>query len=205
MRPRLLLIRHAPTPATRAGMFPADEPLDEQALRDAAAGRSIIGSFDRALCSPSQRTRQTAEALGLSPAVDPDLAECDFGAWAGLSIEDVKGRYAGELDGWLADPSSAPHGGETLVDVAARVSRFLERATTLDGTTVAVTHGGVIRVAIVLARAQPLEMVWRVNVEPLSVTELRFARGRWRFVDRGSYTPAARVFARVLRRPAKSG
>jgi broad specificity phosphatase PhoE len=205
VKPRLLLIRHAPTTATRAGMFPADEPLDEQAVRDAAAGRSMIGSFDRALCSPSQRTRQSAEAFGLFPAIDPDLSECDFGAWAGLSFEDVKARYAGEIDAWLADPSSAPHGGETLDDVAARVSRFLRHVATLGGTTVAVTHGGVIRVAIVLARAQPLEMVWRVNVEPLSVTELRFARGRWRHVDHGSYTPAARVFARVLRRPAKSG
>jgi len=186
MKARLLLIRHAPTAATRAGMFPADEPLDEPAIRDAAAGRSIIGSFERALCSPSQRTRQTAEALGLSPAIDPDLSECDFGAWAGLSIEDVKARYAGQIDTWLADPSSAPHGGETLVDVGVRVSRFLARATTLEGTTVAVTHGGVIRVAIILARAQPLEMVWRVSVEPLSVTELRFARGRWRCVDVGT-------------------
>src|SRR5260221_3672429 len=156
MRPRLLLIRHAPTIATRAGMFPGDEPLDEQALLDASAARPRIGVFERALCSPSLRTRQTAEALGLSPAIDGDLSECDFGAWAGLSIEDVKARYEGEIDAWLADPSSAPHGGETLTDVAARITRFLQRATTLDGTTVAVTHGGVIRVAILHARAQAL-------------------------------------------------
>jgi len=205
MRPRLLLVRHAPTAATRAGMFPADEPLDEQAVIDAGAKRSSIDRLDRALCSPSLRTRQTAEALALSPTIDNDLAECDFGTWAGLSIDDVRARYAGQIDAWLAEPTSAPHGGETLSDVAARVERFLDRASTLEGTTVAVTHGGVIRVAIVLARAQPLEMVWRVSVEPLSVTELRFARGRWRFVDGRSYTPAARVFARVLRRPAKSG
>jgi broad specificity phosphatase PhoE len=205
MTRRLLLIRHAPTAATRAGMFPADEPLDEDALGEAAGIRSRVGPFDRALCSPSQRTRQTAEALALSPLVDTDLAECDFGAWAGLSIDDVTTRYPGEIDAWLADQASAPHGGETLTDVAARVNRFLQRTSALEGTTVAVTHGGVIRVAIVLARAQPLEKVWSVNVEPLSLTELRFARGRWRYLDPGSYTPAARVFARVLRRPAKSG
>jgi broad specificity phosphatase PhoE len=205
MNPRLLLVRHAPTAATRAGTFPADEPLDEQAVVDAGAKRSLIGRFDRVLCSPSLRTRQTAEALALSPTIDRGLAECDFGAWAGLSIDDVRARYAGQIDSWLVDPTSAPHGGETLSDVAARVQRFLERASHLEGKTVAVTHGGVIRVAIVLARAQPLEMIWRVNVEPLSATELRFARGRWRFVGGGSYTPAARVFARVLRRPAKSG
>jgi broad specificity phosphatase PhoE len=205
MNPRLLLVRHAPTAATRAGMFPADEPLDDEAMQQAAGVRSIVGPFDRALCSPSQRTRQTAEAFALTPAVDPDLAECDFGAWAGLSFDDVRSRYEGSINAWLADPASAPHGGETLNDVAARVSRFLERAATLGGTTVAVTHGGVIRVAIVLARAQPLDVVWRVNVEPLSLTELRFARGRWRCVKAGSYTPAARVWTRVLRRPAKSG
>jgi broad specificity phosphatase PhoE len=186
-------------------MFPADEPLDDEAIREVIAARATIGACDRALCSPSLRTQQTADALGLTPKIDPGLAECDFGSWAGLSVDDVNARFAGKIDAWLADPTSAPHGGETLSDVAVRVERFLERASSLEGTTVAVTHGGVIRVAIVLARAQPLEMVWRVNVEPLSVTELRFARGRWRVVEPGSYTPAARVFARVLRRPAKSG
>ena len=183
MKARLLLIRHASTAATRAGMFPADEPLDDEAIREVSTARATFGRYDQALCSPSVRTRQTADALGLIPKIEADLAECDFGTWAGLSIEDVKARYAGQIDAWLADPSSAPHGGERLTDVAARVNRFLQRASSLKGTTVAVTHGGVIRVAIVLARAQPLEMVWRVNVEPLSITELRFARGRWRRVE----------------------
>jgi broad specificity phosphatase PhoE len=164
-------------------MFPADEALDDDAVGEAATARATIGAYDRALCSPSLRTKQTADGLGLIPKIDPDLAECDFGAWAGLSVDAVNARYPGKIDAWLADPTSAPHGGETLSDVAARVERFLDGASALKGTTVAVTHGGVIRVAIVLARAQPLDMVWRVNVEPLSVTELLFACGTWRCVE----------------------
>jgi broad specificity phosphatase PhoE len=186
-------------------MFPADEPLDERARAQAETIRPLIGPFRRALCSPSVRTRQTADILSLTPEIDPGLSECDFGRWAGLTIDEVRTRYADKIDAWLADPASAPHGGETLDDVARRVRAFLDRASTVPDTTVAVTHGGIIRVAIVLARAEPLEKVWTVNVEPLSITELRFARGRWQLTDSQTYTPAARAFARVLRRPAKSG
>ncbi|MGZ4126955.1 MAG: histidine phosphatase family protein [Actinomycetota bacterium] len=180
---RLLLLRHAPTSATREGMFPADEPLDDDARAEAAAARALIGSFDRVLCSPMVRTRQTAEALGLFPTIDAGLSECDFGSWAGLSIDEVRTRHADTIDAWLADPASAPHGGETLEDVAVRVRAFLQLASTLEGTTLAVTHGGIIRVAIVIAREQPLATVWTVNVEPLSVTELSFYDGRWHAPD----------------------
>jgi broad specificity phosphatase PhoE len=180
---RLLLLRHAPTAATRAGMFPADEPLDEEARRQAAAAQTMVEGADRVLCSPSLRTQQTAEALGLEPGIVPELSECNFGDWAGLTIDEVRSRFADKIESWLSDPSSAPHGGETLADVALRVRAFLDRARTFPGTTLAITHGGVIRVAIIVASDLPLERVWTVNVEPLSLTELRFDGDGWRHVN----------------------
>src|SRR6266568_1000077 len=95
---RLLLLRHAPTAATRAGMFPADEPLDEEARTQAAAAQALVGGVDRVLCSPSLRTRQTAEALGLRAKIDRELTECDFGDWAGLSIDDVRKTFGDKIE-----------------------------------------------------------------------------------------------------------
>ena len=90
---RLLLVRHAPTKATRHVAFPADEPLDERGRDAAGALAAAVPARFGVLCSPSERCRQTAEAAGLAvDAIEPALAECDFGAWAGRTLEEVRGR-----------------------------------------------------------------------------------------------------------------
>ncbi|HEV7885193.1 MAG TPA: histidine phosphatase family protein [Solirubrobacteraceae bacterium] len=177
---RLLLVRHAPTAATRAARFPVDEPLDERGHAAAAAlGARLPGSFE-ALTSPALRCRQTAEAAGLSaPSVEPGLAECDFGAWAGRSLADVHEAEPETAEAWMLDPQARPHGGESLATFAARVSAWLDSQAQLDGRAVAVTHAGVVKAAVIHALAGPLDAIWRIDVAPLSVTELHARDGRW--------------------------
>ena len=43
----LLLVRHAPTSATRASAFPADEALDERGREQAAASRGGVAAAPR--------------------------------------------------------------------------------------------------------------------------------------------------------------
>lgn len=80
---------------------------------------------------------------------------------------------------WLRDPGSAPHGGESLVTMAKRVRAFLDRAAQFDGTTVAITHGGVIKVAIATVLDAPLASIWRIEVAPLSITEIEHFDEGW--------------------------
>jgi broad specificity phosphatase PhoE len=42
-----------------------------------------------------------------------------------------------------------------------------------------VTHGGVVKAAVVHALAAPPEAFWRVDVTPLALTELHAHDGRW--------------------------
>ena len=65
---RLILVRHAPTAATRSYAFPADEPLDERGI--AAAAELSAPARAEVVCSPSARCRATAEAAGLTIGVD---------------------------------------------------------------------------------------------------------------------------------------
>ena len=170
---RLLLVRHAPTAATRAAAFPADEPVDERGLAAAA----LLRERGEALRSPALRCRQTAEAMGLmSVVVEPALAECDFGAWAGRALTDID---EDEAAAWMADPDARPHGGESLSVFAARVAGWLDLQARLDGPAVAVTHGGVIKAAVVHALGAPLDGFWRIDAAPLSTTELHAHDGRW--------------------------
>jgi broad specificity phosphatase PhoE len=174
---RLLLVRHAPTTATRAAAFPADEPLDERGRDAAATLGAALPARCEALSSPALRCVQTAAAAGLdSPRLEPSLVECDFGAWAGRALADVDEADAGA---WMADPAATPHGGESLLAFTARVGRWLDEQAGLDGRAVAITHGGVVKAAVVHALGAPHEAFWRIDVSPLSITELHAHDGRW--------------------------
>ena len=177
---RLLLVRHAPTSATRAAGFPADEPLDARGLADAASLRGALPARFAALSSPALRCRETAEAAGVpSPAVVPALAECDFGAWAARTLADIAADAPDDVAAWMQDPDARPHGGESLTAFAARVGGWLDGEAAVDGWAVAFTHGGVVKAAVVHALGAPLEAFWRIDVAPLTITELHAHEGRW--------------------------
>lgn len=177
---RLLLVRHVATSATRAAAFPLDEPVEDDAAAAAAplAGLAARDGWE-VVASPALRCAQTAAAAGLSPAVEPRIAECDFGTWGGRTLADV---HASDPDGvgvWMADADAAPHGGETLRAFAARVGGWLDEQEDEDGRTLAITHGGVVKAALVHALGAPLDAFWRLDVSPLAVTELHAHDGRW--------------------------
>jgi broad specificity phosphatase PhoE len=182
-RTSVLLIRHAPSSATRRFHFPADEPLDEDGRR---AARELAGCVraDAAVTSPAIRCRETARLAGfLDAEVDPDLAELDFGDWAGRDPHEVGRATPAELEGWYADPNTAPPGGETLDALGGRLSRAFESLRQRGGTTAVFTHGGPIKLAVLQALEAPVSSMWRIDVEPCSLTELH-ARpdGGWTLV-----------------------
>lgn len=175
----MLLVRHAATSATRSASFPLDEEIDDRARSAAASLRRALPRRCAVLTSPARRCVQTAHAAGLAADVDPALAECDFGCWGGRRLADVDAEDPAGARAWMLDPEAVPHGGESLAAFAARVAAWLDRQAQLDGTAAAITHGGVVKAAIVRALGAPLPVFWRVDVAPLSVTELRAHDGHW--------------------------
>ena len=178
---RLLLIRHAPSRSTRRAAFALDEPLDEAGSRQAAGlGARLPGRIDRWLASPALTARQTAEAAGLTTELDPDLSECDFGKWAGCTLEEIQSADPEGLRAWFDDPDAAPHGGESIAQLIARTTKVLDRIHSSPASTGALTHSGVIRAAVVVALEAPVKSFWRIDVAPLSVTELHSSAYGWR-------------------------
>jgi broad specificity phosphatase PhoE len=179
MTPRLTLLCHASTDAVRRAAFPADELLDERGAAQAAAAAGSLGSFDSAWTSPALRARQTAAALGLSAQDDAALRDCDFGRWAGLRLVDLQAQEPEAVATWIADPAAAPHGGESILDVLRRVGAWLDARREDRGRAIAVTHPAVIRAAVTHVLAAPPSAFWRIDAEPLSVTDLRRNGDRW--------------------------
>lgn len=191
----LLLIRNASTAANRAAAFPRDEPLDDRGQRAAADLSASLPSRFEALCSPALRCRQTAAAAGLSPQVDAALAECDFGRWAGRSLADVHAGDPDAVAAWMTDPDARGHGGESLRAFVTRIAGWLDRQAGLEGRAVAITHGGVIKAAVVHALGAPIDAFWQVDVAPLTITELGTRGPRWTL--RRSNHPGARLLGPV--------
>jgi broad specificity phosphatase PhoE len=171
---RLLLVRHGSTDAVRAAAFGSDEPLDAHGHAGAARLRARLPRGE-ILVSPRRRAVETAADLG-PHTIAAELAECDFGAWAGLTLAEVD---PDDLGAWMADPDAAPHGGESLATLLRRVADWLREQAELDGTAIAITHGGVVKAAVVHALDAPASAFWRIDVSPLAITELHAHDGRW--------------------------
>ncbi len=180
---RLTLICHARTVAQKLARFPLDEPLemDWQALRLSRC-KQFKGAT-RLVCGPELRTRQTAELFGNASQIVDALRDCDFGRWGGVRIGELQKTEALALEHWLGDPASAPHGGESLVQLGERVGAWLTTLQSTQGHIVAITHPFVIRAALTQVLQGAASNL--IDVEPLSAVELRF-HGRWRLRLPGS-------------------
>jgi broad specificity phosphatase PhoE len=194
---RITVICHGSTRALRRSAFPLDEGLDEQGLRQVADAAPVFCAAKDArladgarsvLCGPSLRCRQTASGLGLTAEDDDGLRDIDTGRWSGRSLADVQAEDPEGVMAWLADPASAPHGGEPVLAVIARVAAWLRsRDDAAGGRIVAITHPAVVRAAVVHVLGTPPEAFWKIDAEPLSHIGLTGHGGRWRL----RFTPPA--------------
>jgi broad specificity phosphatase PhoE len=179
MQPRITLICHSTTRDLRAATFGGDDVLDAVGLQKAAALAGALGSVDRVFVSPTLRALQTAEAMGLVGVTDDRLRDCDYGRWTGLKFQQVLLKEPRKLVSWVKNPSGAPHGGEAIPQVIDRVASWIDERTKEKGHTVAVTHPAVIRAAIVHVIGAGLPSFWKIDVVPLSATDLRTNGRRW--------------------------
>ena len=193
-RLRLFVVRHGETEWVRERRFAGsrDIPLT-------AAGRDQCAAVARALASatvaavyasPLERARASAEVIakphGLPVRIVPAFSEMTFGSWEGLTRDEARAR---DPEAW-AQWRSAPHllklaGGETIAEVAARVTAGIEALQAAhDGQTVVlVSHGVVARVIVLGALGLGLDRLWTLDAAPAGITEIEYGPG-WATVHR---------------------
>jgi broad specificity phosphatase PhoE len=175
----VILFCHAATGTPSRVAFPDDEPLSRFGER-ACTRVSKPRYASRVSIAPERRTRQTAQALGLTGEIEPALRDCDHGRWSGKSLDEVAAAEPEAIAKWLSDPGAAPHGGESQRAVLARVGAWLEARTRETARTIVVTHPTIIRAAIAHAIGTGAEVFQRIDVAPLSEAVLTWSN-RWRF------------------------
>jgi len=125
--------------------------------------------------SPLIRARETAEPIarahGLDVEVVPAFGEFEFGAWNGLSFHALDLTPAWRQFNAVRSLSRPPQ-GELMLDVQQRaVSALLDIATARpDTSVVVVSHGDVIRAALMYFLGMPLDHVHRLDVSAASIS-----------------------------------
>jgi broad specificity phosphatase PhoE len=118
-------------------------------------GRELAGAgITEIYASPLVRAWQTAEVisglLGIPCQVDEALREYDVGVLEGTAGPVQWRQYAEMEQAWLIGQQwdRRHSGGESYEEVAARFAPFLRRVTAGEGTVLAVSHGGLLRLML---------------------------------------------------------
>jgi len=162
---KIYFARHGTTEANKIKRHMGcliDEPLNQEGLRDVyVLAESVPRYIDVIVSSPLKRARQTADivagALRIPVVEDSNLKERDGGSLSGKLWSDIKVETGGVIDieklrsNFEIDYKT--YGGESPVEVRARIQRFLARVREewKDKVVLAVTHAGIIRVCTLLA------------------------------------------------------
>jgi probable phosphoglycerate mutase len=149
---------------------------------DGLAARLAAKSPAAVMSSPRERARETAAPIArgarLNVLVTPELDEFDMGEWTGRSFVELDVDPLWRRFNRLRSITRPP-GGELMIEVQSRVVALIERLhrTHADGHVVLVSHGDVIRAALLHCLAMPLDAVHRLEVGPGSSTTVLLREG----------------------------
>jgi len=175
MPAQIFLIRHGQTAWSESGQHTSrtDLPLTPEGERGARrlAERLRGFTFAAVFASPRQRARQTCAWAGLGEpmAVEPDLAEWDYGRYEGLR----SGEILAQRPDWNLFRDGCPD-GESPAEVSARADRLLARLRSLGGNIALFSHGHFGRVLAARWTGWPVLAGQRLLLDPATLSILGY-------------------------------
>lgn len=151
---RIYLLRHGLTDGNREGRYvgKTDLPLSGEGVMQLRDLRKSCQYPDAArfYSSPMIRCTQSLAVLypSVKPALIPGLAECDFGAYEGKTMEQLRGDPG--FESWVAcGGQTAPPDGESTIDFQKRCCGAFETIVgellrSGEQSAVIMAHGGTI-------------------------------------------------------------
>jgi broad specificity phosphatase PhoE len=172
---RLTLIAPGPTTGTRQSVFgDTGDLLEDPGAFPVRAGKLVFSG-------PEPACIQTATGIRADVVVLDGLAGPDFGAWTGLSLEQVLGQDPLGLQQWLADPIASPHGGESLAQHLDRVASLLDGYEWPEQGATVVASSFTVRAACVHALGAGAASLAHLDVAPGVTVTISRRAGTWRF------------------------
>ena len=177
--PQIYLARHGATEWSVSGRHTgrSDIPLTPEGERDAASLAASLAAldFERVMTSPLRRARRTCELAGFGARAElaPDLAEWDYGAFDGLTLEQIRDQRPG----WELFRDGCP-GGESVEEIAARADRVVERLRRATGRVLLFAHGHLLRVLAARWIEQPAATGRNLALGTAAISVLGYQHGR---------------------------
>jgi broad specificity phosphatase PhoE len=180
----IYLIRHGETDWNRERRIQGqtDIPLNALGIRqaEALAQRLKVIAFDVIYCSDLGRVMQTSQIVAAAQRRDvpivqaPELRECDYGLWEGLTRDEIAERFPRDWNTFIANGAvGKPTGGEDYVNLLHRAGMLLNRIHENEKTVLISTHLGPVRAVICRVLGWPPSSLgsFRVANGSLSVLE----------------------------------
>jgi broad specificity phosphatase PhoE len=155
----IYLIRHGETTWSLTGRHTGRTDLPLSARGEHRATRLVERlqdvTFTHVLTSPLQRASRTCELAGFGRVArtEPDLQEWDYGAYEGLTTEEINVKHPG----WDVFRHGCPQ-GESVEQVSRRADRIVTILRGLDGTVAVFSLGHFLRSLAMRWIDQPLSV-----------------------------------------------
>lgn len=181
---RVFLVRHGETVDSNSRRYKGhiDIALSENGIEQVKRLSGYMSQntdLNAVYCSDLSRAIRSAEIIaepfGLKPAIDTGLKERNFGAWEGMSFDEIKVQWPDAFNSWADNPVMfSPMEGESTLDVRDRVMKaFDEIVLKHKGEAIAlVAHGGVNRVILCELLGIPLENIFRIDQDFAALNEI---------------------------------
>jgi broad specificity phosphatase PhoE len=180
---RVWFVRHGQTAWNEQGRFcgHTDIPLS---VRGGAQAEWLARFLHIAITRPVHvyssdlsRARETANVLAapfhVPVQTSPAWREIDFGAFEGLTYQEVETRFPGKLGFFMEPDRYAPLDGESLTHVVERTQAALTQLMGNESPShdsIVVSHGGTLRALLCTLLGMPLRRQWQLRVDTASVS-----------------------------------
>ncbi|MCT4688888.1 histidine phosphatase family protein [Vallitalea sp.] len=156
---------------TKNGLDQIDRILDYIKLKE----------IDYFYSSPLERTKIIAdkigECIGKKAVPTEEVREMNYGIFEGMTSNSALEKYPEEYNSFMSDYGFIIPEGENVLDFDKRVISFLDKIKNDNGTSVIVTHGGVIRTAIMYLLNLHSEDRWHFKILPGMIIEIEYKNG----------------------------
>ena len=188
---KVFLIRHGETEDADSSRYKGhiDVPLSAngiaqvQRLADYLSRSMEHGAENTDLkavyCSGLIRAVKSAEIIagsfGLMPIINDGLKERNFGAWEGMTFDEIKEKWPDAFNAWAGNPLQfTPMEGENTLDVRERAMKtFNDIVPNHNGQSIAiVAHGGINRAILCELLGVPLENIFRIEQDFAALNEI---------------------------------
>lgn len=174
----LIFIRHGRTNANDQKIYALpNEPLNERGKLQVNKLKNTFTKDYPVYISPYKRCQETASILFPKSELisEDDLREMSFGILEGRKFNEVYEKSPEILKPWMKDPYRyAPPEGESINEAYDRISKFIS---SIDDSSIFVTHDGVIRLALCYALGSPTHF-FNFHIENASTVVIEESQGQ---------------------------